>query len=59
MLVSTVAGRGDAGDLGQALGQAARVGVVLGQAVDVVVERVDAGGGDDAGLAHRAAEHAA
>ena len=30
----------DAGQLGEALGQAARVGVVLGQALDVVVERV-------------------
>ena len=43
-------------DLPQAAGQRLGVGVVLGQAIDVVVERVEAGGGADAGLAHRAAE---
>ena len=33
-----------------------RVGVVLGQALDVVLERVEGAGGDDAGLPHAAAE---
>ena len=46
----------DAGDLGKPLGQMAGVGVVLGQALDVVIERVQAGGGDDPGLAHGAAD---
>src|SRR5215207_8229153 len=46
----------DAGDLGQAMGQQLGVGVVLGQAVDVVAQGVDAGGGDDAGLTHGPAE---
>ena len=46
----------DAGDLGEAVGQEAGVGVVVREAVDVVVEGVEAGGGDDAGLAHGAAE---
>jgi hypothetical protein len=30
--------------------------VIVGQPVDVVVERVDAGGGTDAGLPHRSAK---
>ena len=34
----------------------ARAGVVVGETLDVVVERVDAGRGDDPRLAHRAAE---
>ena len=46
---------GDAGR-GERLGQAAGARVVLGEPIDVVVERVDAGGRDDPGLAHRAAE---
>ena len=46
----------DAGELCQPLGQPPRAGVVVGQALDVVVERVQAGRGDDAGLAHRAAQ---
>src|SRR4029453_11739697 len=40
---------------GQTLGEPPRVGVVLGQALDVVAERVHAAGRDDAGLAHGAA----
>ena len=32
------------------------MGVVVDQAVDVVIERVERAGGDDAGLAHAAAE---
>ena len=40
----------------QPLAEAAGAGVVLGQPLDVVVEGVDARGGDDPGLAHRAAE---
>ena len=43
-------------DLRQAAGERARIGVVVGEAIDVMVERVDAGGGADAGLPHRAAE---
>ncbi len=39
-----------------ALGEPARAGVVVGQPLDVVVEGVHAGGGDDPGLAHGAAE---
>ena len=42
--------------LGQTEGQPLRARVVVGEPVDVVVERVDARGGDDPGLAHRAAE---
>src|SRR2546426_1451136 len=39
------------GQAGQALGEAPSVGVVLGQALDVMAKRVHAAGGDDAGLA--------
>ena len=46
----------DAGNLRQSLRQRAGIGVVVGEPVDMVIERVDAGGGADAGLAHRAAE---
>ena len=60
MLVSTRAGvEHDARRARQRLGEAARVGVILGQPRDVVLERVEAGGGEDAGLAHAAAEHLA
>ena len=38
------------------LGERARARVVLGEPFDVVVERVDAGGRDDARLPHRSAE---
>ena len=41
---------------GPALGEPARARVVVGEPLDVVVERVEAGGGDDPGLAHRPAE---
>ena len=41
---------------GPALGEPARAGVVVGEPLDVVLERVEAGRGDDPGLAHRAAE---
>src|SRR5436190_7318154 len=40
----------------KALGQTPRACVVVGEAPDVVVERVDPGCGDDPGLAHRAPE---
>jgi hypothetical protein len=40
-------------------GQAARQPVVVGQAVDMVVQRVTAGGRQHAGLAHAAARHLA
>ena len=46
----------DAGQLRQPARQTPRALVVLGQAVDVVLQRVDPGGRDDARLAHRAAE---
>ena len=49
----------DRGGLREALADDARVHVVVGEALDVVFERVDAGGREDAGLAHRAAEHPA
>ena len=42
--------------VGEPLGEPARVRVVVGEALDVVVERVEPRRGDDAGLAHRAAE---
>ena len=58
MFVSTAAGSSvDAGELREPLGQRAGVRVVLGQPVDVMVERVERAGGDDPRLAHRAAEH--
>ena len=45
-----------AGDLRQAACQRSRVGVIVGQSRDVMIQRVDAGRRADAGLAHRAAE---
>ena len=47
----------DARQLGQALGEAARVRVVVREPVHVVVERVQAAGRHDPGLAQRAADH--
>ena len=47
----------DAGELGEAFGEELGVGVVLGEALDVVLEAEAGAGGDDARLAHRAAEH--
>ena len=41
----------------QTLGEPPRVRVIVGEALDVVVERVEARRGDDARLAHGAAEH--
>jgi len=46
----------DAGDLRQPPRQRPGVAVVLGEPVDMVVECVSAGGGANAGLAHRAAK---
>ena len=46
----------DAVDLRQPARQRARIGVIVGEAVDVMVERVDAGRGANAGLPHRSAE---
>ena len=43
----------------QLLREQARVRVILGQPIDVVTERVRACSGQDPGLAHRAAGHAA
>src|SRR5205807_10053469 len=40
----------------QALGQPSRPHMILRQAIDVVIERIDAGRGDDSRLAHRPAE---
>ena len=59
MLVSGGARQLEPGQLGQPLGQAARVRVVVGEALAVVLERVQARRGEDAGLAHAAAEHLA
>src|SRR5215208_5771462 len=42
--------------LRKAFGEALGTGVILGEAIDVVVERVQRGGRNDAGLPHRAAE---
>ncbi len=46
----------DAVDLRQPARQRPRIGVIVGEAIDVMVERIDAGRRTDAGLAHRAAE---
>jgi methyl-accepting chemotaxis protein len=46
----------DAVDLRQAAGQRPGIGVIVGEAVDVVVERVDAGRRANAGLPHRTAQ---
>ena len=48
-----------AGHAGEAFGGVLRVFVVFGEAVDHVLECVDAGRGEDARLAHAAAEHLA
>src|SRR6059058_1446574 len=40
----------------ETLGETPCARVILGEAVDVVVERVERRGGEDAGLPHRAAE---
>ena len=57
------AGRDDAVHPGQRLGQAAGVGVVLGQPLDHAVRAVgqgdQPGGGEDPGLAHPATDHLA
>ena len=42
--------------LGQPLAESARVRMVLGEPVDVVIERVEASGRDDSRLAHRPSE---
>jgi hypothetical protein len=47
---------GGAGERRQALGEPPRVVVILGEPRHVVVERVEAGRGEDAGLPHAAAE---
>src|SRR5262249_22275153 len=47
---------GHPADLTQACRQGLGMAVVLGQAVDVVIERIEASGGADAGLAQGAAE---
>ena len=38
------------------VGEDAGIGVIFGEAVDVVIQGVERAGGDDAGLAHAAAE---
>lgn len=50
---------GEAGDACDGAGEFLGGGVVLGKAVDVMVECVEGCGGEDAGLAHGAAEHLA
>src|SRR5207302_982789 len=42
----------NAGQPREPVGQPPRVDVIVGQTLDVMPERVDAAGGDDAGLAH-------
>ena len=44
-------------DVGDAGGEVMGVVVILGQAIPVVLQRIERGGGDHAGLAHRAAQH--
>ena len=44
-------------DLPDALGETLGVGVVLGQEVDIVVQGVKGGRGQNAGLPHAAAQH--
>ena len=51
-----IEGDAESVDPGHALGEPAGERVVLGEAVDVVLERVDPGRGEDPGLAHRPAE---
>src|SRR5690606_34747725 len=46
----------DAGDAREALGEAAGIGMVVDEPGDVLVERMEAARGRDAGLAHGAAE---
>ena len=48
----------DAAQPDQLFCQQPRVGVILDEPGEVVIERVEAGGSENAGLAHRAAEHA-
>ena len=48
----------DAGEASEAIGDERGVGVIVGETLDVVVECVQRGGGEEADLAHRAAEHA-
>jgi hypothetical protein len=52
-------GDGEAGNLGEAGAKASGVFVVFGEACAVVIEGVEGRGGEDAGLAHGAAEHLA
>src|SRR2546421_3682535 len=49
----------DAGQPAQAFGEAARVAMVLGEALDHLIERAQAGRGPHSGLAHPAAQHLA
>ena len=49
----------DATQTGEPFRQQTRIRVILGEAREIMVERVKAGGGQDAGLAHRSAKHAA
>ena len=48
---------GDAGEGGEAEGEGAGIGVIVGESCAVMFEGVECGGGEDAGLAHAAAEH--
>ena len=45
-----------AGRVADRFGEDAGVGVIVGQARHIVLERIERAGGDDAGLAHAAAE---
>ncbi len=57
MFVSTARVQPHAGDRRKAVGERARQRVVVGQPLDVVVQRVEGAGRHDARLAHRAAHH--
>ncbi len=48
-----------AGRLGQAARQQIRIGMIVGQAVNVMLERMQAGRSEHAGLAHGTAQHLA
>ena len=57
MLVSTLSGSSDRPGVSRiGVGQHLSLLVVFGQPVDVMLQRVERAGGDDAGLAHAAAE---
>ena len=47
---------GDAGNLREAAGERAGIGMIVGEPVDMMIERVEAGSGANTALTHRASE---